>query len=127
MNQEIVIFGYGPVGRATAQALSERKRPMRIAQRKQPQDLPAGASFIGCDVLDRDSVRAAAQGASHVVLAVGFPYESALWREAWPRTMNNFVEVCAEIGARLARCSGGKTWTTTQERCGEYRYTCQRS
>ena len=101
MNQEIVIFGYGPVGRATAQALSERKRPMRIAQRKQPQDLPAGASFIGCDVLDRDSVRAAAQGASHVVLAVGFPYESALWREAWPRTMNNFVEVCAEIGARL--------------------------
>ncbi|MGA2494292.1 MAG: NAD-dependent epimerase/dehydratase family protein, partial [Roseiarcus sp.] len=40
-------------------------------------------------------------GLSQVVLAIGFPYVGALWREAWPRTMTNFVEACAAEGARL--------------------------
>jgi nucleoside-diphosphate-sugar epimerase len=29
------------------------------------------------------------------------PYVGALWREAWPRAMTNFVEGCAATGARL--------------------------
>ena len=101
MNDEIVIFGYGPVGRAAAELLSAQGRALRIAQRKAPASLPKGASFVACDTMDRDAVRAAARGASQVVLAIGLPYESALWREAWPRVMNHFVDVCAEIGARL--------------------------
>ena len=101
MYEEIVIFGYGPVGAATTQILSAQGRPTLIAQRKAPSQMPAGASFVACDALDRESVRAAAKGARQVVLSIGLPYDGALWREAWPRAMTNFVEVCAEIGARL--------------------------
>ena len=98
MSEEIVIFGYGPVGRAAAELLGAQGRAMRIAQRKAPASLPKGASFVACDTMDRDAVPAAARGARQVVLAIGLPYESALWRDAWPRVMSHFVEICAEIG-----------------------------
>ena len=35
------------------------------------------------------------------MLAIGLPYVGAVWREAWPRVMTNFVEACAKTGARL--------------------------
>ncbi len=101
MSEEIAIFGFGPVGRATAQILRARGSAVRIAQRREPDALPAGAAFVRCDALDAGSVRAAARGAAQVVLAVGFPYVGALWREAWPRAVTNFVEACAETGGRL--------------------------
>ena len=101
MSEAITIVGFGPVGRATARLLSGQGRAVSVAQRSPPKSLPGGATFVRCDALDADAVRAAVAGASQVVLAVGFPYVGAVWREAWPRTMTNFVEACAAAGARL--------------------------
>jgi nucleoside-diphosphate-sugar epimerase len=101
MSEEIAIFGFGPVGRATAEILRAQGRAVRIAQRREPENPPAGAAFVRCDALDAESVRAAARGAAQVVLAVGFPYVGAVWREDWPRAMTNLVEACAATGARL--------------------------
>ena len=101
MSEAIAIVGYGPVGRATAHLLSAQGRTLRVAQRTAPKSLPGGATFVTCDALDAGSVRAAISGAAQVVLAVGFPYVGAVWREAWPRTITNFVEACAGSGARL--------------------------
>ena len=97
----IVILGYGAVGRATAQALLAAGRPVRIAQRSRPDDLPSGAAYVACDVLDAASVRRAVEGAAQVVLSVGFTYDSRRWRRVWPTTMTNLVEACAETGARI--------------------------
>ena len=101
MSEAITIVGYGAVGEATARLLSSQGRAARVAQRTAPKSLPAGATFVACDALDAKSVRAAIAGASQVVLAVGYPYLGAVWTEAWPRTMTNFVEACAATGARL--------------------------
>ncbi|MFI4933630.1 MAG: NAD-dependent epimerase/dehydratase family protein [Caulobacterales bacterium] len=97
----IVVLGYGAVGRATAQALLQRGETVQIAQRSQPRDLPAGASFVACDVLNAESVGRAVEGASQVVLAVGFAYDSRLWRAVWPRTIANVTQACALTGARI--------------------------
>ena len=101
MGSEIAVIGFGPVGRASAELLCRRGDQVRVAQRSAPASLPPGATFQSCDVLDAGSVRAAVAGASQVVLAVGFPYVGAVWKEAWPRTIANVVEACAEAGARL--------------------------
>jgi nucleoside-diphosphate-sugar epimerase len=101
MSEEIGIFGLGPVGAATASILSARGSAVRIAQRSAPESLPAGAAFVRCDALDKDSARGAVAGLRQVVLAIGFAYVGAVWREAWPRAMTNFVEACAATGARL--------------------------
>jgi nucleoside-diphosphate-sugar epimerase len=96
-----VILGYGAIGRPVAEALLRRGDAVRIAQRRPIPDLPAGATHVACDVLDPAAVRRAVAGAAQVVLAVGFPYDSRVWRRAWPATMRNVLDACAETGARV--------------------------
>lgn len=101
MPNPIVIFGYGTVGRLIGANLLARGQSIRIAQRNCPAKLPAGATFMACDILDRDAVRQAMQGAGQAVLSVSFPYDSRVWRTAWPTAMTNMVEAGAEAGARI--------------------------
>jgi nucleoside-diphosphate-sugar epimerase len=101
MTRSTVVFGYGAAGRAITELLLARGDIVRVAQRSRPADLPAGATFAACDILDAQMVRAAVEGATEVVLAVGFPYDRRVWREVWPTTMTNLVEACAATGARL--------------------------
>jgi nucleoside-diphosphate-sugar epimerase len=101
MTQLTVIIGFGAVGRATAAALLARGDSIRIAQRSRPADLPPGAAWRTCDVLDAGSVRNAIDGADQVVLAVGFTYDRKVWRAVWNPTMTHVIEACAATGARL--------------------------
>ena len=99
--RKIVIIGYGPTGQATAEILAKRSESLRIAQRRKPPHLPAGAEFVACDVLDAASVRAAVGDAAQVVLSIGFVYDGAVWRASWPRAMQNVLQACEAAGARL--------------------------
>ena len=56
MTGRIAIFGYGPVGRATAARLFAEGREVIVAQRRAPPDLPKGAAFAPCDALDGEAV-----------------------------------------------------------------------
>ena len=101
MTGPIHILGYGPVGRALAERLSAAGRPVVVAQRSRPADLPSGAQFKACDVLDAASVTAACAGAAQVVLAIGLPYDSRVWARDWPVAMANTLNACEAAGARL--------------------------
>ena len=101
MSGTIVVFGYGTIGRPVTGLLLERGDAVRVAQRTRPADLPGGVACTACDILEREAVQRAVEGAGQVVLAVGFPYDARVWRTAWPRAMANIVEACATAGARL--------------------------
>src|SRR5271157_3295427 len=101
MTGKTVIFGYGPVGRATAGRLLSEGREVVVAQRRAPRDLPKGAAFAPCDALDREAVVKTARGADQIVVAIGFDYSGIVWREAWPKAMANFVAACKATGARM--------------------------
>lgn len=101
MSETVVVLGYGTVGRMVAEALLARGSAVRIAQRNRPADLPEGAAFVQCDILEPDAVQKAVKGAAQVLLAVSFPYDARVWRTAWPKAMTNVVEACAEAGARI--------------------------
>jgi nucleoside-diphosphate-sugar epimerase len=101
MTQHITVFGFGAVGQPIVEQLVARGDRVRVATRRRPANLPANVEHIICDVLDAGDVRAALDGAAQAVLAVGFTYDSRLWRTVWPRTMANMIEGCAEAGARL--------------------------
>lgn len=96
-----VVFGNGAVGHLVTEALVARGDAVRIAQRNRPAQLPPGATFMACDILDPGAVRRAVEGAAQVVLSVGFTYDSRLWRTVWPTTMSNIVEACAAVSARV--------------------------
>ena len=100
MTNKILVIGYGPVGAATVALLKARGEDVRVAQRKRPYGLPADVPFIACDVTEPDSLRAAAKGATQIVLSIGLRYSGAVWRENWPKLMANFVQILGETGAR---------------------------
>jgi nucleoside-diphosphate-sugar epimerase len=101
MSSAIVVVGFGPVGRATTESLIDRGAAVRVVQRSRPADPPPGAAFQACDVLDAAAVRQAIDGASQVVVAIGFPYIGATWRSSWPRAMANLVNACEASQARM--------------------------
>ena len=101
LREVIVIFGYGPVGKATAARLISQGRNIRIAQRKPPVDLPVEAQFIECDALDAHSVLRAAQNASQIVVSIGLEYDGKVWQDSWPKAMSNFIDACEATGARM--------------------------
>ena len=101
MSGTIVVFGYGTIGRVVAKLLLERGDAVRVAQRTRPADLPSGVAYTACDILGREAVQRAVEGAGQVVLAVGFPYDARVWRTAWPEAITNIVEACAATGGRL--------------------------
>jgi nucleoside-diphosphate-sugar epimerase len=101
MSEITVVFGNGAIGQLVARRLLARGDSVRIAQRRRPVDLPAGAAFMSCDILEPQDVRRAVDGASKVLLAVGFAYDSRVWRTAWPKAMSNLVDACALAGARV--------------------------
>lgn len=99
MAESILVIGYGPVGAATVARLKGRN--VRVAQRRPPPDLPSGTAFTPCDVLDAASVQKAAEGATQIVLAVGFPYDARTWRADWPVAMANVLKAAEAARARL--------------------------
>jgi nucleoside-diphosphate-sugar epimerase len=101
MSEQIVVFGYGPVGAATTERLIKQGHAVRVAQRTQPPALPTGAAFWNCDVMDVDAVRKAIEGVGQIVVAIGFPYEGRIWQKAWPRAMENILAACETNGARM--------------------------
>ncbi len=101
MSDTAVVLGYGPVGRATVARLKASGRPVRVAQRSRPADLPAGVGFTPCDVRDPASVRAALAGAAQVAVAIGLAYTGTVWQRDWPLAMQNLLDGCAEQGARM--------------------------
>jgi len=101
MSEQIVVFGFGPVGRATTERLINEGHAVRVAQRTQPAALPTGATFQSCDVLDSEAVHLTVDGAAQIVVAIGFPYEGRIWRKAWPRAVENLITACEANGARM--------------------------
>lgn len=99
--KDVLMMGYGPVGRETVARLQARGTPVRVAQRSRPADLPAGVGFTHCDILDAASVRAAVQGAAQVAVAVGFDYTGKVWAKRWPVAMQNLLDACAAEGVRM--------------------------
>jgi nucleoside-diphosphate-sugar epimerase len=101
MTDRVPIFGYGPIGRATAARLIAEGREVIVAQRNAPSDLPKGATFAPVDALDRDAVIKVVRGSGQFVVTIGFAYSGALWRDVWPTVISNFVAACKATGARM--------------------------
>lgn len=101
MTEDILVLGYGPVGKATVARLHNAGRAVRVAQRNRPADLPAGVPFIRCDVLDPTSLAAALNGAAQLVVTIGFVYKGRVWEQVWPRAMRCLLDACAAADVRI--------------------------
>lgn len=53
------------------------------------------------DARDAQALGPHLDGASHVYLCVGLPYDGALWERDWPKVMSATLDACEAAGARL--------------------------
>jgi nucleoside-diphosphate-sugar epimerase len=103
MSANVVVVGYGAVGRETVKLLAERKGEgrLRVAQRAEPRGLPVEAEFVATDALDAGSVTRACEGANAVICCLGFPYDARIWQKQWPKAMENLLAACEKAKARF--------------------------
>lgn len=100
MSEKIVIFGYGPGGRSLTERLIAAGRRPTVTQRSRPKDLPPGVDFAALDVLDAATVKAVTRGATHLVITIGFPYSTPVWRQSWPVAMTHLLAAARTTGAK---------------------------
>ncbi len=96
-----VIFGTGPVARATMESLRRRDLPVRMVNRSGQfpgGDAPAGVEVLAGDARDAEFSRAAAAGASVVYQCLNPEYHQ--WAELFP-ALQNGVLAAAEANDAL--------------------------
>lgn len=97
-----VIFGTGPVARATMEALCRRELPVRMVNRSgrfPGGDAPAGVEVLAGDARDAGFARRAAAGASVVYQCVNPEYHE--WAELFPALQSGVLGAAESADALL--------------------------
>jgi nucleoside-diphosphate-sugar epimerase len=97
----ITILGAGgAIGNELVKLLAASSQPFRLVGRKLRATLGA-TETVAADLADKDQTIRAVAGSKVVHLLVGLKYDYNVWREMWPRIMNNTIEACKHAGAKL--------------------------
>jgi nucleoside-diphosphate-sugar epimerase len=97
----VTILGAGgAIGNGLLKELVAAGERVRLVSRT-PRPATDGVETVTADVTDLDQTVRAVAGSDVVHLVVGLKYDSAVWREAWPRIMRNVIEACKRANARL--------------------------
>lgn len=98
-NELHVIFGTGPVGRATARALLMRGHTVRMVNRSGKAMVPAGVCVVAGDAYDPGRVAELTAGAVAVYQAAQPAYHE--WATKFPPLQTSIIEGVARSGAKL--------------------------
>jgi nucleoside-diphosphate-sugar epimerase len=97
--KHVLLGAGGSIANALARHLLKEGQGVRLVSRR--GTALEGAESLSADLLDEASVRKAVETGSVVYLLAGLPYDTAVWRDEWPRIMNNVIRACVQRGARL--------------------------
>ena len=90
----------GSIGTELTKVLADSGYRVRLVGRN-PKPVTGAAEVVSADLSNLDQTIAAASGSSVVYLLVGLKYDIKVWRELWPRIMNNAIEACKRAKAKL--------------------------
>jgi nucleoside-diphosphate-sugar epimerase len=74
--------------------------PVRLASRN-PKLVPGATEAVAADLSNFDDTLKAVSGSRVAFLLAGLKYDLKVWRELWPRIMNNAIEACKRSNTRL--------------------------
>jgi nucleoside-diphosphate-sugar epimerase len=102
-----IILGFGgAIGNVLAEELLAHNERVKLVSRRglgmaRQQAGQAGAETAAADLTRPDDVNRAVEDSSMVYLVAGLPYDTAVWREQWPKIMRNTIDACKSHKARL--------------------------
>jgi nucleoside-diphosphate-sugar epimerase len=110
MTVHTILGAGGVIADTLAAELLAHQLPVRLVSRNPTvaaavrKAAGAGApavSTFAADLTDPDRTLKAVEGSAVVYLCVGLPYRYAIWRQQWPRIIDNTIEACKKTGAKL--------------------------
>jgi nucleoside-diphosphate-sugar epimerase len=99
MSIHTILGAGGAIADLLADELIARGIPVRLVSRH-PVGRP-GATVVAADITQRDQAMQAISGSAVVYNCIGLKYDYDLWRQQWPRIMDNQIEACQATGAKL--------------------------
>ena len=94
-----VLGAKGIIADSLVPILSGQHLPVRLVSRK-PTPV-AGATMVSADLTEPSAALDAIRGSAVVYCCVGLPYDFAVWRQQWPRIIDNIIDACRQTGAKL--------------------------
>lgn len=90
----VVLGAGGAITRTLVPELLRSESSVTLVSRRGTE--VTGARGVSADILDAESLAAVVPPKSAVYLLAGLPYDVRVWREAWPRIMENTIRICRE-------------------------------
>ena len=97
---QTILGAGGAIGTELVRELSQAGQQVRLVGRN-PKLVKGAAEAVSADISDLDQTLRAVYGSTVVHLLIGLEYDFKVWRELWPRIMNNVIEACKRSNAKL--------------------------
>jgi len=94
-----ILGANGIIANSLARELTERRTPVRLVSRN-PVPIP-GTSTFAADLTDPARTLEAIRDSAIVYCCIGLPYNYSIWRQQWPRIIDNIIAACGQTGAKL--------------------------
>jgi nucleoside-diphosphate-sugar epimerase len=95
-----ILGANGVIGWELSRALAGHGTGIRQVSRSPVRVNPTD-ELLPTDLLDANATADAVAGSAVAYLVAGLKYETAVWREQWPRIMRNVIDACRRHEARL--------------------------
>ncbi len=97
---QTILGSGGAIGIELAKALKEFTSEIRLVSRN-PKKVNETDELLSADLLNVQDVQNAVRGSTVVYVTVGFPYSAKVWKENWPKFLNNVIDACKEFDCKL--------------------------
>lgn len=99
MSIHTILGSGGVIANGLSKQLILKGEEVRLVSRN-PVPLP-GATHYKADMTDPSQALEAIKGSGIVYCCIGLPYSFPVWRQQWPRIMDNIIEGCKQANAKL--------------------------
>jgi nucleoside-diphosphate-sugar epimerase len=89
----------GSIGNALAYELLKTNDAIRLVSRSNYSI--KGTESYKADIISYEETLASIKGSDIVYLCAGLPYDSKVWAALWPKVMQNSINACKSINAKL--------------------------
>jgi nucleoside-diphosphate-sugar epimerase len=99
MMRHTILGAGGSIGNAVTYELLKSKEKVRLVSRSN-YSIPGTESFKA-DITSYEETLNCVKDSAIVYLCVGLPYDSKIWSDLWPRIMQNSIDACKSVNAKL--------------------------
>ncbi|MFN0063821.1 MAG: NAD-dependent epimerase/dehydratase family protein [Myxococcaceae bacterium] len=90
---QTILGANGVIGQELSRALDGATTKIRQVGRN-PQKVNATDELFTANLLDAEATSQAVSGSEVAYLVAGLPYDANVWREQWPKVMQNAIDAC---------------------------------